>query len=123
AAANPRSVPRHRSAVGRADPRSQAARPARRHAGDLGRRVRPHRLLPGHAHRRQLRPRPPPALLHLLAGGPRPQTPPPPPRRPPPPACGSANPRPFPTTSPPIPSPSTICTPPCCPSWASIIGG
>ena len=29
----------------------QAARPARRHAGHLGRRVRPHRLLPGQARR------------------------------------------------------------------------
>ena len=29
--------------------RPEAARPARRHAGDLGRRVRPHRLLPGHS--------------------------------------------------------------------------
>ena len=35
---------------------------------DLGRRVRPDRLLPGQADRRQLRPRPPPALLHHLAG-------------------------------------------------------
>jgi hypothetical protein len=42
----------------------QAAGPARRHPRRLGRRIRPHDLLPGHAHRDQLRPRPPPALLH-----------------------------------------------------------
>ncbi len=35
-----------------------------RHAGHLGRRVRPHQLLAGQAHGRQLRPRPSPALLH-----------------------------------------------------------
>ncbi len=40
----------------------------RRHAGRLGRRVRPHRLLPGQADRRRLRPRPSSALLHRLAG-------------------------------------------------------
>ena len=33
--------------------RPEAARPARRHAGHLGRRVRPHGLLPGHADRRR----------------------------------------------------------------------
>ena len=48
--------------------RPEAARPARRHARRLGRRVRPDRLLPGHADGRRLRPRPPPALLHGLAG-------------------------------------------------------
>ena len=48
--------------------RPQAARAARRHAGHLGRRVRPHRLLPGQADRNQLRPRPPPPLLHHVAG-------------------------------------------------------
>ncbi len=37
------------SAVGRADRRPQAARAARRHARDLGQRVRPHVLRPGHA--------------------------------------------------------------------------
>ena len=62
--ADPRPVPRHRPAVGRPDHGPEAARPARRHAGRLGRRVRPHGLLPGHADRRRLRPRPPPALLH-----------------------------------------------------------
>ena len=68
AQADRRPVPRHRSAVGGADRGSEAARPAGRHAGRLGRRVRPHGLLPGHAHRRRLRPRPSPALLHDLAG-------------------------------------------------------
>ena len=46
------------------DHRPEAARPARRHAGRLGRRVRPDDLLPGRADARQLRPRPSPALLH-----------------------------------------------------------
>ena len=36
---------------------SEAARPARRHAGDLGRRIRPHRLQPGQDREGQLRPR------------------------------------------------------------------
>ena len=40
----------------------------RRHAGRLGRRVRPHGLLPGQADRRRLRPRPSSALLHDVAG-------------------------------------------------------
>ncbi len=43
----------HRPAVSGAGAGSEAARPARRHARDLGRRVRPHGLLPGHAHRRR----------------------------------------------------------------------
>ena len=42
-----RPVPRHRPALRRPDHGPEAARPARRHAGRLGRRVRPHRLLPG----------------------------------------------------------------------------
>ena len=46
-------VPRHRPAVRGADHRPEAARPARRHAGRLGRRVRPHGLLPGQADRRR----------------------------------------------------------------------
>ena len=41
---------------------------ARRHAGALGRRVRPHQLQPGEADGHRLRPRPPPALLHRLGG-------------------------------------------------------
>ena len=65
---SPRSASDTDQAVRGADHRPEAARPARRHAGRLGRRVRPHGLLPGHAHRRRLRPRPPPALLHHLAG-------------------------------------------------------
>ena len=39
--------------VGRPGQGPEAARPARRHARHLGRRVRPHRLQPGHAHRRR----------------------------------------------------------------------
>ena len=50
-----------RPAVGRAGHGPQAARAARRHAGHLGRRVRPHQLLAGQADEGQLRPRPPPA--------------------------------------------------------------
>ena len=46
----------------------QAARPARRDAGHLGRRVRPHHLQPGHAHQGQPRPRPPRPLLHHVDG-------------------------------------------------------
>ena len=61
-------VPRHRPGLGRADQGPQAARAARGHAGHLGRRVRPDDLFAGPAHRDQLRPRPPPALLHRLAG-------------------------------------------------------
>ena len=45
----------------------KAARPARRHAGHLGRRIRPDRLLPGHTDRSRLRARPPSTLLHDLA--------------------------------------------------------
>ena len=64
------AMPRHRPAHRRPDQRPEAARPARRHARRLGRRIRPHRLLPGQADRSQLRPRSPPALLHIwLAGG------------------------------------------------------
>ena len=61
-------VPRHRPAVRRAHHRPQTARPARRHARRLGRRIRPHRLLARarSAHRR--RPRPPRPLLHHLDG-------------------------------------------------------
>ena len=60
------AVQGHRPADRRARHRPQAARAARRHAGRLGRRVRPHRVQPGQADRRQLRPRPPPAqLLHV----------------------------------------------------------
>ena len=35
-------LPRHRSSLRRSGHRSEAARPARRHAGHLGRRIRPH---------------------------------------------------------------------------------
>ena len=42
-----RPVPRRRPALLRPDPGPEAARPVRRHAGHLGRRVRPHHLLAG----------------------------------------------------------------------------
>ena len=50
------------------DSRPEAAWSARRHAGDLGRRVRPDDLLARAAHRDRLRPRPSSALLHDLDG-------------------------------------------------------
>ncbi len=60
------AVPRHRSTDGGAHHRPQAARAARRHAGGVGRRVRPHGVQPGEDHRSQLRPRSSPAqLLHV----------------------------------------------------------
>ena len=52
-------------AVRRAGQGPETARTAGRHAGDLGRRVRPDADGAG---RRQRRPRPPPQRLHLLAG-------------------------------------------------------
>ena len=48
--------------------RPQAARAARRHAGDLGWRIRPDDLLPGQAHPRKLRPRPPSQVLSGVDG-------------------------------------------------------
>ena len=48
--------------------RSEAARPARRHAGRLGRRVRPHDLQPGQTDRDELRPRSSRPLLHDVDG-------------------------------------------------------
>ena len=62
-------VPGDRPRLLRAGHRPEAARPAGRHAGDLGRRVWPHGLQPGRPHARQLRPRPPSPLLHHLDGG------------------------------------------------------
>ncbi len=50
------------------DPGPQGARPVRRDPGDLGRRVRPDDLLAGRALEGQLRPRPPPPLLHDVDG-------------------------------------------------------
>ncbi len=52
----------------RAGHRPQAARAARRHAGDLGRRVWPNGLLPGQAEPRRLRPRPSSQVLPPLDG-------------------------------------------------------
>ena len=49
--------PRRRSGLGGVGARSQAARAARRHARHLGRRVWPHRVLPGRADARELWPR------------------------------------------------------------------
>ena len=66
--ADRRSVPRHRPADGRADSGSEGARPAGRHAGHLGRRIRAHRLFAGKAHRRRLWPRSSSALLHAVDG-------------------------------------------------------
>ena len=43
-----------RPAFGGVDSGSEAARNARRHAGGLGRRVRPHRVLPGPAYARTI---------------------------------------------------------------------
>ena len=61
-------MPRRRSTLLGVDPGPETARPAGRHAGGLGRRVRPHDLLPGQTDQGQLRPRPPPPLLYGLAG-------------------------------------------------------
>ncbi len=63
-----RPVPRHGPAVGGAAAGPPAAWPARRYARRLGRRVRADGVLPGEADGGGLRPRPPPALLHGLAG-------------------------------------------------------
>ena len=59
---------RDRPGFGGAGEGPQAARHARRHARDLGRRVRPHVLFARRAHGDRLRPRPSPAVLHDLAG-------------------------------------------------------
>ncbi len=103
----------HRSGLSRACHRPEAARPARRHAGDVGRRIRPHRLLPGPAHRHRLRPRPPPAVLHDLAG-----------RRWRPSGHGTRRDGRFlATTSPRIRFPFTTCTRRFCTRWASTTSG
>ena len=57
-------LPQDRPGLRRARQGPEAARPARRHARHLGRRVRPHADGPG----RQRRPRPSPQLLHDVAG-------------------------------------------------------
>ena len=54
----------HRSGVGCLGAGSEATRLAGRHAGGLGRGVRPNRLLPGPSYERKLWPRPSPALLY-----------------------------------------------------------
>ncbi len=57
-----------RPSLRRIDLRPEAARPVGRYTGDLGRRVRAHRLLSGQADRHRLWPRPPPAVLHHVDG-------------------------------------------------------
>ena len=67
---DPDDVPAGRSAERGADPGPEGARPAGRHAGHLGRRIRPDRVLPGQADGRRLRPRPSPACFTIwMAGG------------------------------------------------------
>ena len=67
--ANSRAVPRHGSAVRRVGERSETARPAGRHAGDLGRRVRAHGLQPGRTDKDRLWARPSWPVLHALDRG------------------------------------------------------
>ena len=62
-------LPGDRPRLLRAGHRSQAARPAGRHARHLGRRIWPHRLQPGRSLQRELRPRSSSALLHHLDDG------------------------------------------------------
>ena len=57
------AVQGHRSSVGGTRQRPRTAWSARRHAGDLGRRIRAHELQPGRAWQRPRSPRP--LLLHL----------------------------------------------------------
>ena len=66
--ADPPAGEGRRPGLGRPHQGPQAARPAGGHAGRLGRRIRPHGLQPGHADQDQLRPRPPPPLLHDVDG-------------------------------------------------------
>ena len=93
--------------------RPEAARPARRHAGHLGRRVRPHAdgraADAGRERRQDQRPRPQPLRLHDVAGRRRRQGRPGATARP----TSSAS-RPSRTRS-----TSTTCTPRSCTCWAS----
>jgi hypothetical protein len=61
---HPQASEGYRSSLLRAHHRPQAARALRRHTRRLGRRVRPHHLLPGRAFAHELRPGPSPSLLH-----------------------------------------------------------
>ena len=61
-------VQRRRPGLLRIDHRFEAARPAEGDAHRLGRRVRPHDLFARRAVARELRPRPPPAVLHDVDG-------------------------------------------------------
>ncbi len=64
----PIAVQGRRSGLLRTDSRPEAARAARRDAGHLGRRIRPHDLFAGPTDARQLRPRSSSALLHDVDG-------------------------------------------------------
>ena len=59
----------HNNLPSRAVEGPAAARIAGRDARAVVGRVRAHRVQPGHAHERQLRPRSPPAVLHAVDGG------------------------------------------------------
>ena len=101
---------------GRAGAGSEAARPARRHAGHLGRRVRPHADAQGdrrRRHRDQARPRPSQGRVHHVAGRRRREA-----RH-----HATARPTTSATTSSRIPSTSTISTRRCCTCSASTTSG
>ena len=103
------AVPRDRPAVRGADHRPQAARPARRHAGRLGRRVRPHADERGAQRLEVPRPRPPSATPSP-SGWPAAASSP---------ASPTARPTSSATTSSRTRSTSTTCTPRSCTCWAS----
>ena len=105
----PRDGPRRRGS----DQGSEAARPSRQHARDLGRGVRPHAHERGPQRLKIPRPRPPPARLHHVAGGRRHQA-----RR-----HSTGRPTTSATTSSKTPFPSTTCTPPSCTCWVSTTRG
>ena len=104
-----RPMPRRRSGVLRARSRPEAARPVRRDADHLGRRIRPHDLFAGGPDEGELRPRPPSALLHDVDGRRRIE------RR----GRSTAKPTISRTTSSTTRSTSTISTRRCCTCWAS----
>ncbi len=98
-------LPGHRSRRRRADQGPQAPRPARRNAGDLGRRIRPH----SDGARRHRRPRPPSQRLHHVDGRRRHQS-----RR-----AHRRDRRTRLQRRPATRSTCTTCTPPCSSCWAS----
>ncbi len=64
------AMPRHRPGIrGARDGTSSSAACSTTRWWSGGGGIRPHRVLPGQAHRDQLRPRPSPALLHHVDGG------------------------------------------------------